>query len=371
VRKTSSGDPRRVWVVSSRPALPSSLASSLDHGATVEEIPGGRPPSNGKTPSRGLAAIVLDDHGVVDPEPFIEIVTTARRNVPSIGVFLVSDLTPWGEDGFSKDTLANLARALVAQVATPRTVARCVARFLSSPAGAPRNGAPVPEAHDPHPWIEETLAEWVRRYGLTEAEARTIELSVRGQTNKEIAHALDVAPSTVHTHLVNLSRKLEVTSRGELAFKLFDESHARFGSAPRADDGAPDGRAHVLLVCENNLLRARTIEALHDASESLETAVADRTTARSLLRHGSAADMLLLDLDQEPSLEELVATARSRTSPPRIIALSMSRKGASRAEELGLESFAAPFEKKDLLAAIEQLLAARSKLPRDVAFGQD
>lgn len=54
---------------------------------------------------------------------------------------------------------------------------------------------------------------------LTDAERSVVALVCEGLPNKEIAKRLFVAPATVHWHLKNVFRKLEVANRTELAMK--------------------------------------------------------------------------------------------------------------------------------------------------------
>ncbi len=49
--------------------------------------------------------------------------------------------------------------------------------------------------------------------GLTRQELRALELIAAGQSNKEMARSLGVAPNTVKTHVANLFSKLEVGRR--------------------------------------------------------------------------------------------------------------------------------------------------------------
>lgn len=53
--------------------------------------------------------------------------------------------------------------------------------------------------------------------GLTPAEARVCRLAARGLTNRQIAETAFVSPRTVEMHLSNAYRKLNITSRDELA----------------------------------------------------------------------------------------------------------------------------------------------------------
>ena len=55
--------------------------------------------------------------------------------------------------------------------------------------------------------------------GLTRQELRVLELIAAGQSNKEIARTLGVAPNTVKTHAANLFAKLEVTRRTQAVGK--------------------------------------------------------------------------------------------------------------------------------------------------------
>jgi DNA-binding CsgD family transcriptional regulator len=55
---------------------------------------------------------------------------------------------------------------------------------------------------------------------LTASERRVTDLALEGQTNKQIAQALYVTPKTVEVHLSNAYRKLEISSRRELASVL-------------------------------------------------------------------------------------------------------------------------------------------------------
>jgi len=52
-----------------------------------------------------------------------------------------------------------------------------------------------------------------RALGLTAREQLMLERLAAGESNKEIARTLDIAPSTVKTHIANLYAKLEVGRR--------------------------------------------------------------------------------------------------------------------------------------------------------------
>jgi len=52
---------------------------------------------------------------------------------------------------------------------------------------------------------------------LTGQEKRVLKLLVKGQTNKEIAVALGISPSTVRRHLENILKKLNLKNRVQAA----------------------------------------------------------------------------------------------------------------------------------------------------------
>jgi DNA-binding CsgD family transcriptional regulator len=55
---------------------------------------------------------------------------------------------------------------------------------------------------------------------LTPSERRVAELAAHGHTNREIAQTLFVTPRTVEVHLTNTYRKLDISSRSQLATAL-------------------------------------------------------------------------------------------------------------------------------------------------------
>jgi DNA-binding NarL/FixJ family response regulator len=58
---------------------------------------------------------------------------------------------------------------------------------------------------------------------LTPSERRVAEMASKGPTNREIAQALFVTPRTVELHLTNTFRKLEISSRSQLAAALREQ----------------------------------------------------------------------------------------------------------------------------------------------------
>jgi DNA-binding NarL/FixJ family response regulator len=63
------------------------------------------------------------------------------------------------------------------------------------------------------------------RWFLTCREQEIAGYACRNQSDKEIAQKLGVSMGTVHTHLVNIFRKMRLRSRRELQHRLFSENH--------------------------------------------------------------------------------------------------------------------------------------------------
>ena len=55
----------------------------------------------------------------------------------------------------------------------------------------------------------------IRSLGLTPRECQILERLASGQSNKELARALDISPNTVKTHIARLYAKLQVRNRVE------------------------------------------------------------------------------------------------------------------------------------------------------------
>lgn len=72
--------------------------------------------------------------------------------------------------------------------------------------------APLPELEQTD---EERSAEAIDRLGLSPRQIDVLRLLTAGQSNKVICRELDVAESTIKTHLLALFRKLGVASRTE------------------------------------------------------------------------------------------------------------------------------------------------------------
>lgn len=61
-----------------------------------------------------------------------------------------------------------------------------------------------------------------REYGLTERESEVIKELVGGARYKEISQRLNISPETVKTHVSRIYRKLGVTAKQELKYKIRD-----------------------------------------------------------------------------------------------------------------------------------------------------
>jgi DNA-binding NarL/FixJ family response regulator len=66
-----------------------------------------------------------------------------------------------------------------------------------------------------------SLSERIAADELTEGERRVLELMARGSSNKAIGVALHVAEGTVKTHVANILRKLQASSRSEAIAQAF------------------------------------------------------------------------------------------------------------------------------------------------------
>lgn len=62
---------------------------------------------------------------------------------------------------------------------------------------------------------EDRTAEVIDRLGLSSRQVDVLRLLTAGQSNKVICRELDLAESTIKTHMLGLFRKLDVTSRTE------------------------------------------------------------------------------------------------------------------------------------------------------------
>ena len=69
---------------------------------------------------------------------------------------------------------------------------------------------------------------------LTAQEKQVLSLIAEGDTNKEIASALNISPSTVRRHTENILRKLHLNNRTQAAVYLAKTGY-RFSAAEKAN----------------------------------------------------------------------------------------------------------------------------------------
>ncbi|CAM2876634.1 helix-turn-helix transcriptional regulator [Slackia exigua] len=71
---------------------------------------------------------------------------------------------------------------------------------------------------------DETLSFFSEKYGLTQREEEIMRLVVESRDNQNIANELQLALGTVKTHIHNIFKKTDCTSRGELINKFWMNS---------------------------------------------------------------------------------------------------------------------------------------------------
>jgi DNA-binding CsgD family transcriptional regulator len=76
---------------------------------------------------------------------------------------------------------------------------------------------------------------------LTASERRIAELVADGRSNPQVAQALFVTRSTVESHLRNIFRKLDVTSRQQIVSRLAQKSSLTVNDANRSPDERRSG----------------------------------------------------------------------------------------------------------------------------------
>ncbi len=81
--------------------------------------------------------------------------------------------------------------------------------------------------HHIPPRIAARLAERMVRSTLTQRELEILEMVVRGLTNKQIGHALQISENTARNHINSIIRKLEVSGRTEAATAAIQQGLVR------------------------------------------------------------------------------------------------------------------------------------------------
>ncbi len=102
--------------------------------------------------------------------------------------------------------------ALLRQAAARSIAVDYVGKLLAALAGETPGQEPSPIVHPPSPLVEP----------LSERELEVLRLTAAGLSNREIAQELIVAVSTVKTHLNNIYRKLDVSSRTQAVARARD-----------------------------------------------------------------------------------------------------------------------------------------------------
>jgi DNA-binding NarL/FixJ family response regulator len=81
--------------------------------------------------------------------------------------------------------------------------------------------------HHIPPRIAARLAERMVRSTLTQRELEILEMVVRGLTNKQIGHALQISENTARNHINSIIRKLDVSGRTEAATAAIQQGLVR------------------------------------------------------------------------------------------------------------------------------------------------
>jgi DNA-binding CsgD family transcriptional regulator len=78
------------------------------------------------------------------------------------------------------------------------------------------------------------IQQWARRAGISATELDVLRALSFGASNKEIGAKLGITSATVRSHVLHLCRKLDVSSRGELAWCLADQVERTLRARGRA-----------------------------------------------------------------------------------------------------------------------------------------
>jgi DNA-binding NarL/FixJ family response regulator len=82
-------------------------------------------------------------------------------------------------------------------------------------------------SHHIPPRIAARLAERMVRSALTQREQEILEMVVRGLTNRQIGHALQISENTARNHINSIIRKLDVSGRTEAATAAIQQGLVR------------------------------------------------------------------------------------------------------------------------------------------------
>jgi DNA-binding NarL/FixJ family response regulator len=168
----------------------------------------------------GEAALKLAESGPAEPDVIlvdirlpgidgIEVTRRLRQEHPGVGVII---LTAYEDPGYASEAMRAGAKAYVLKSAegdqvldTVRMVAHGHAVLDTSVWDALAEEGKSPE----------------QQFGLTRREMDVLQFLGKGYTNREIAFALGILPSTVKSHLERIFKRLDVTDRTEAVVKAF------------------------------------------------------------------------------------------------------------------------------------------------------
>lgn len=71
--------------------------------------------------------------------------------------------------------------------------------------------------------IDEKLNGFCMKYSLTNRQKEIIELVIDGYSNKEISNRLHITEGTVKTHIYNIFKKTDISSRNQILKKVMDD----------------------------------------------------------------------------------------------------------------------------------------------------
>jgi DNA-binding CsgD family transcriptional regulator len=190
---------------------------------------------------QGPGVLVLDDRGQLE-----SITPGAERWLQEI-----TDVVPCDSGALPLPVYGVAARALaVADDSAEAPLARCrvrtrLGRWLILHGSRLRGEDRVAVIVEPAPSAE--LAPLiVRVYGLTEREREVARCALQGQATKQIARALGLSPYTVTDHLKMIFEKVGVSSRTELAARIFfDQYYPRIGTGEPIGQNGSFRPAHV------------------------------------------------------------------------------------------------------------------------------
>lgn len=146
------------------------------------------------------AVLLLD--ALIGRERLLTGAELARRHCPPVRILLLG-----ADDGNDEALAAGIsADGIMPGTATPN-------EFLERVAGIGSSGS-VMQRSSRRPYVQRLSGEL--RY-LTAREVQILRVLMSGASNEQVAHALDISPHTVRTHVRNILGKLDARTRLEAA----------------------------------------------------------------------------------------------------------------------------------------------------------